>query len=325
LKILVPYTIYDSDESESEKTIDSNVVVGGIEKFSKDLYENIDGIIPVGITKADRKARLTKSVLQNAINQHEPDIILFNTPFLGNILSSFGIPLILIMHEAIIRDVRMLGLSNIFKKLESVNCHIYFVSKTQHDHFESLVKRISGTSLPKISGYLNPSFCSDNMTFTENKKWDCSTIGRTSSDKDPFFLHRKMPESVSTLVMTNKVKDEKEMSYENKNSHWLSPKNTLYGLKHDSVIEELKRSKVYCSTWPKESWGITAMESLACGVPLLLTLDKRGIHASEELSPSKEFYLRIPKKCSSSDFYDAWKKLASFSNSKRVEMSEILP
>ena len=43
-----------------------------------------------------------------------------------------------------------------------------------------------------------------------------------------------------------------------------------------------------------ETWGITALESLSCGVPLILNGYKDNTHASEIIPSSKNHYKVIP-------------------------------
>ena len=54
MKILMPLAAFETKES-SESGINSKVVTGGIEKFSQNLYTSVPGIIPVEITKEDRR------------------------------------------------------------------------------------------------------------------------------------------------------------------------------------------------------------------------------------------------------------------------------
>ena len=55
-KILLPYL------SRSGQDIHSKTIVGGIEKFTKSVYEAFPDAIPVEITPEDRKAKKTKKI-----------------------------------------------------------------------------------------------------------------------------------------------------------------------------------------------------------------------------------------------------------------------
>ena len=83
MKILLPYSTH-FEVVETDSSSKGKVITGGIEKFCKDLEDNIDGIIPVSITKKDKENRQTKRVIRDAIAKHDPDMILFNNPWWGN-------------------------------------------------------------------------------------------------------------------------------------------------------------------------------------------------------------------------------------------------
>ena len=46
------------------------------------------------ITKEDKEKRRTRKVITDAIAEHDPDMILFNNPWWGNMMMSFNVPLI---------------------------------------------------------------------------------------------------------------------------------------------------------------------------------------------------------------------------------------
>ena len=54
------------------------------------------------------------------------------------------------------------------------------------------------------------------------------------------------------------------------------------------------KCKTFFSTWNKETWGITALEALSCGVPVILNCDNDGDHASEIIPAHKSHYKMIP-------------------------------
>lgn len=73
MKILLPLI------SRSGQPIDSQIITGGIEKVSKNIYQLYPNeITPVTITSQDRSSRKTKQVFLDAVNKHRPDMILLN-------------------------------------------------------------------------------------------------------------------------------------------------------------------------------------------------------------------------------------------------------
>lgn len=323
MKILIPQTLpYDTDD---DKGTTNKIILGGIEKFCQDIEDTVDGVIPVTITKSQRKARLTKKIIQASILEHEPDMILFNNPWLGNMMLDFGIPLICIMHEPLVRDVRMINLGEILKKLNDAGTHLYFVSQSQLDFHRALAKRIKNVDFGEIKGFINSSYVSTDNEVSKDYVYDCATVGRNEREKNPFLIHKKLEQSgLSTLVLTNHAKynSDAQNKYVERNSKWSSPQNTIYGLPHDEVMNTLSKSRVFCSTWPKESWGITTLEALSLGIPSIL-MCKDNNHASENIAADPSHIVKLDVKCSNEEFESTVRKLMETSYEKRVEIMEM--
>ena len=84
-------------------------------------------------------------------------------------------------------------------------------------------------------------------------------------------------------------------------------------------MENISKCKTYFSTWDKETWGITSMEALSCGIPVILNSDKDGNHASEIIPADNSHYVKIPK-----DDKDALvKAIKSFDNVDRKSIQEM--
>jgi len=67
------------------------------------------------------------------------------------------------------------------------------------------------------------------------------------------------------------------------------------------------------------------MESLGCGVPVILLTDDTGNHASEDIAADSSHYRKLNVKSESSDFIKLVKELGEFSLSKRKEKNKINP
>ena len=52
----------------------------------------------------------------------------------------------------------------------------------------------------------------------------------------------------------------------------------------------MSKSGVLVSTWPLESWGITALEALSHGLPLIIVTDSSGKHSSTAIAASDTHY-----------------------------------
>ena len=189
-----------------------------------------------------------------------------------------------------------------------------------------MAERIKNVDFGEIKGFINPSYLDSNTTVSKELLYDCTTVGRCDNEKAPFLVHLKLQKSnLNSLVMTNDgvYKSDTVNDYVASNQHWSEPRHTLRGLPHTDVMHNISKSKVFCSTWPKESWGITAMESLGCGVPTILMTDDSGDHASESIAADSSHYIKLNRKCSATDFEEAVNSLMNLSYDKRLVISNM--
>ena len=326
MKILMPFRA-NIETHEGETSINRKIVTGGIEKFSYQLYNSVPGIIPVPLTKADGKHRRTKTIIERAIGKHDPDMILSNWPWHYKMLRKFEIPICTIYHEPLVRDMRFIDMGSVFKQMKEDGAHLYFVSRRQYEYHKAAAKRIRNYDMSDndVAGFINSSYC-ENMPFSEKYEWDCSTVGRSDYEKHPFFIHKILSSSDKvSLVMTNDAvyKSARMNQYVADNQHWSYPQCTERFLPHDKVLKNISKSKVFVSTWPDESWGITAMEALGCGVPLILMSGKTGEHCSESIPADKSHYIKLSKRSvTEKEFIDAIESLSAYSLEKRKEIYE---
>ena len=318
--ILIPF------HTHSDEGIDSEIVRGGLEKFISALYHAFDDVEIVQITKQDRANRRAKQITEAKIMAMVPDLILINELGHYNHVKNFGIRTIVVCHEPLDRSIRHLAYAKIIREIVANGDHLYFVSERQFMHYQAQMKRISDLNLTRdhIKGFFNPSYCQD-MPYSEAREHECLTVGRNSPDKDPFHLHRIMQGHGASLIITDDpiYKGEGHNAYVAKNRDWVSPQNTLRDLPHPEVLDIISKSKVYVSTCPVESWGITALESFGCGVPLVIATDKTGKHSSEGIAPDISHYIKVPKNASNEEFRDAIETMAAMSSAKRREMSDM--
>ena len=142
-----------------------------------------------------------------------------------------------------------------------------------------------------VSGYINPSYCKQKPKINE-VEFDCGTIGRCDNGKNPFKLkHMTKGRDVSSLVITSSTQLKKDIPYYNKNKYW---DDVVWNEPYDKVIDNIAKCNTYFSTWNGETWGITAMEALSCGIPVILNCDNDGDHASEIIPAHKGHYKMIP-------------------------------
>ena len=253
-------------------------------------------------------------------------MILFNNPWWGNMMISFGLPLIAIMHEPLVRDIRMVELGTILKNLNESGAHLYFVSQVQLDFHRTMAKRIKDVDFGDIKGFINPSYLEETVVISDDLLYDCATVGRCDNEKAPFLLHKKLEKSnLNSLVMTNDgvYKSDTINEYVEANQHWSDPRHTFRGLPHTEVMQNIAKSRSFVSTWPKESWGITAMEALGSGVPTILFTGDSGVHASESIAADPSHYIKLSRKCTNSEFEEAVSKMLKFSKEDRKRISDM--
>jgi glycosyltransferase involved in cell wall biosynthesis len=324
MKILMPFKA-NIETPEGESSMSNKIVTGGIEKFSYQLYNSVPGIIPIALTKADSKHRRTRKIMEGAVAKYNPDMILSNWPWHYNMLRKFDLPIVTVYHEPLVRDMRFIDMASTFKKMKEDGAHLYFVSRGQFEYHKAAAKRIKNYDMTEndVAGFINSSYC-ENMPFSEEYEWDCSTVGRSDNEKNPFFIHKKLSSTNKiSLVMTNDAvyKSARMNQYVADNQHWDSPQCTKRFLPHEEVLKNISKSKVFVSTWPDESWGITAMEALGCGVPLILITNEAGEHCSECIPADESHFIKLPRKSTTEkEFNDAVESLSTYSLEKRKEI-----
>jgi len=302
-KILLPYI------SRSGHNIHSKTVGGGIEKFVKNIYEVFPYSIPVEITSEDRSKGNTQKIFNYAFRKHKPDIIIVNdidTCFTVPMIK-LGIPTIAIVHEPLARDIRYVAWWKDIHKFIGAGGHLYFVSENQKNFHNKNIERISNKPLIGIKGTINSSF-SDGSEFVPKKKhflYDAVTIGRTDLTKNPFLLHKKLqPTNLSSCVITsgnNFQHSDNQKKYWNDNLHWEKPQYTFRGLNHKDTMKTMSEAACYVSTCSVESWGITVLEALLHGVPVIILSDKSGEHSSKIIPADPDHFKILHKNVSSEE------------------------
>lgn len=324
MKILMPVI------SRSGQPIDSPIITGGIERVSKNIYQLYPNeIIPVTITRQDRESRRTKQVFLDAVKIYRPDLILLNDIDGCFILPQIteNIPTISIIHEPLCGDVRYLNFYRNLHKFRDAGGHIYFVSNNQCLYIQQQVLRITGRPLDKIQGLFNSSYCTGKEEVSPDLNYDAITIGRTDVLKNPFYLHTKLQRTgLVSCVLTNEgnfQKNPDQVKYYKSNLGWGKPQHTYRGLSHQDTMVKLSQAKCYVSTCPAESWGITAMEALAHGVPLILVANKSGTHSSASIAASENHYRIVPKGIKPADLAALVKELSGYTYEQRLEISRL--
>lgn len=313
MKILLPF------QCPYDNPLNHPMVSGGIEMFCKSIYDNFDVVVhqvPFESTNnysLKRKWQISREIINKAYNI-SADIIISNFPqtiFSGKEIIQSSIPILMIEHCFYPMMPTVIKRWN--QAIESGHS-LYFVSKFQKDKYDKVSIREGKRLLP--SNFINPSYCKVTPDISPIE-FDCGTIGRCDSGKAPFKLKSMTKGTdISSLVITSKTLLKKDEPYFNRNKDW---DNVLWNQPYDVVMENLSKCGTYFSTWINETWGITSMEALSCGIPVILNCNKDGNHSSEIIPASPNHYVKIRN----NNKEDLIKAIKSFNNIDRKEVQEM--
>lgn len=324
MKILIPHI-----SKGQQHRVDSDTVFGGLQMFVKNIVDVLDYDIQVlEITEEDRENSRTKKTFLDTMWYFEPDLIITNDIdrcFVNQQINN-NIPTIAIMHEPLVKDVRYLEWAKHIQKFIDAGGHLYFVSKNQQKFFEKFVHRVSGNPLTGVKGLIHSSFAYGNETVSKDINFDAATIGRTDVTKNPFILHKKLQHTdLTSCVITNQnghSSKEAQTKYISDNSHWDNPQYTFRGLNHKETLKLMASSHCFVSTMTSESWGITSLEALTRGLPVILLCDKTNEHSSELIPVDTKHYRKVSKNIEENELADVIKEFSKYSYEDRIAISE---
>ena len=287
MKILLPF------QDPYNHALTHPIVSGGTEMFCKSIYDNFNTTVhQVPYESIDYSMKDKKKISQDIINHAEnigADVIISNFAqaiYCGSEIIKSHIPIMIVEHCIYPMASCITRWNNAIDNGHSV----FWVSKWQEKKYKKMAERTNQRVVP-ITGYVNPSYCKQKPQINETE-YDCGTIGRCDSGKNPFKLkHMTKGRDVSSLVITSSTQLKKDIPYYNKNKYW---DDVVWNEPYDKVIDNIAKCNTYFSTWNGETWGITAMEALSCGVPVILNCDNDGDHASEIIPAHKGHYKMIP-------------------------------
>lgn len=327
MKIILPY------KKLGGVSIHDSKIMGGMEKFGKMLFENIEGIIPVEFTEEDQRKRLVTEKIIRAVKQNNADMVLNNydnRTLTDNLQKHLSIPVAWICHN-LGTSISKVALVQIMPDFVANGGSIFMVTRYQHKTWSNLSRRINGADIDiTVSGYINSSCCTGSEILSKSKDHDIIVVSRYDKGKDPFSVNWKIDkikkktgiQPMNSTIITSKYRIEKNKEYMEKNAHWETEPEykILWNLDHSDVLDNIAKSKVLVSTLPEESFGITTLEALSHGVPVILFCKPDLTHASCEIPANEEHIIRLRKSCSPAEFLEAYNRLSNYSDEKRQEI-----
>ena len=263
--------------------------------FCKSIKDNFDTTVfqvpfeQIQWTKNSDKIEISKNII-NLAEQIEADVIVCNfSQAIYNNQTIIESPIPIMLAEHCIYPIP--NVIYRWNQAISKGHSMFLVSKWQEKKYREMAKR-TGQPVLSIAGHINPSYCKVKPKLVE-QEYDCGTIGRCDNGKNPFKLkHMTKGKDIKSLVITSKTQVNSDIKYYERNKDW---KDTVWDLPYKEVMENISKCKTYFSTWDKETWGITSMEALSCGIPVILNSDKDGDHASEIIPASPNHFKKIPR------------------------------
>ena len=333
MKILLPF------QDPYNRPLTHPVVSGGTEQFCKSIIDNFDTTVyqfpieHIGWKKQSEKIQISNNII-NIAEAIKADVIVCNfaqAVFNSQTLIKSNIPIMFVEH--CVYPIP----NTIYRWNQGIDRghSMFLVSKWQEKKYREMSKRTGQPVLP-IAGYINPSYCKVKPKLVE-QEYDCGTIGRCDNGKSPFKLKTMTKDTdIKSLVLTSKTQFKKDLPYHkkhtelksrqqgpefwyNKDKKFKSKGRVIWDKPYKEVMENISKCKTYFSTWDKETWGITSMEALSCGIPIILNSDKDGDHASEIIPAHDSHYIKIPR-----DDKDALiKAIKSFDKIDRKEIQDM--
>lgn len=284
MKVLMPY-VDIRNGAITEKTVS-----GGTELFSRLINNNFDTVVfnvPWKTTPKENKKYITQ--IQNLIEEHKIDLILSNNikAVCFYALRKIDIPILHITHT----NYGLFTANETLAKMIGVGHSVFAVSQYNKSYFDDRAIRLNQ---PKVdfAGILAPAYCQYDMPVNTNPAKSLITIGRSNSYKHPFVLHKMVKDTGYTAdVITSIGVDDDSVSYYEKNKHL--PHQLQ--LPHEQVISRLANSSVSVITCMNETFGITALESLSVGTPVIIRAGITGTHASAEIAADSSHRVLIRK------------------------------
>lgn len=298
MKILMPY-VDVGNGSITEKTVS-----GGTELFSRLIAQNFDTVvvnIPWETTVADNKK--LRIQIRNLIEEHKIDLILSSNikAICFYALRKMGIPIMHLTHT----NYGLFTANETLAKMIGLGHSVFAVSQFNKNYFDERSQRMK-QPIVEFSGILNPAYCQYDLPVNTNPQKKIITVSRSNSYKTPFIVHNMVKKTgYDAEIITSVGVDKDSIEYYERNKHLPH----LLKVPHGEVMERVADSTALVMTCHKETFGITALEALSVGTPLIVRTDITGTHASAEIAADESHRVLIRKNTETGDAINALSKV----------------
>lgn len=295
MRIAIPYMNYGFSHNQGYGgfNITDEVITGGVEIFIKRISEHYDNVKVISlwqsreVTAKERKEN-NEHILKEALD-FNADVIMTNWLFSsvsGQHMMSSPIPIIHVEHSC----GAMMSAVNSLHRIKRNGHSVFLVNPYQKNYYDAYAERLH-TKPVDFDGYVEPAFLiGEKPKPNENPEFDCGTIGRADPLKMPYKLKSMLKDTdFKTLLMTNSdvgSNSKESYNYYQKNKHW---DDCLYNLPYHEVMKNLQKCRTYFMTCAVETFGITGLEALSYGIPLII-----NTRMSENRGPIKRQNFKKP-------------------------------
>lgn len=293
MKILIPY-VDVGNGSVTDPTIS-----GGTELFSRLIVNNFDTVvfnIPWNTTVADNRRYFIQ--MRNLVEEHKIDLILSNNikAICFYALRKLNIPILHLTHT----NYGLFTANETLAKMIGLGHSVYAVSEYNKKYFDDRAVRMKQPTV-EFSGILNPAYSQYDIPVNITPQKKLITVGRSNSYKHPFVVHNMVKDTgYGAEIITSVGVDHDSIDYYNRCKHLPH----LLKLPHTEVINRIADSTALVMTCMKETFGITALEALSVGTPLIIRSDVDGNHASAEIAADTSHRVLIRKNSETKDAID---------------------
>jgi glycosyltransferase involved in cell wall biosynthesis len=308
----------------------TNTPIGGLEKTVVDLHNIIneagydcwttsaasDKLVGKFVELNPREKAFIQRILHVINRDNYTHMIVHGANSIAARLTKYGIPFLFIEHimdKSVNKLYHQRHFSETIPRARSNGSKFYSVS---HYAMTNIEKRVAEQKLAedfRFDGYIKLQYITKELESLSAapSNGNFITIGRCDKNKDPagaIPLSNKLKMPLHIYAIMSETNAKEKQYYEEKLS--AIKENVFINHPRSDMLVDLASSAIYVSTAAHESAGITALEALSCGVPVML-LTMKDTHASLMFAPDGSDYIKcMPKNKIDTEWVEAMRKLS---------------